>query len=65
MKKLAIFIMVFAMLTSLLAFNVSAAEKVIYIKDGGTGDGSSPENAMGLGDSGEAWRDAALYQAWE
>ena len=65
MKKLAIFIMVFAMLTSLLAFNVSAAEKVIYVKDGGTGDGSSPENAMGLGDSGEAWRDAALYQAWE
>lgn len=65
MKKLAIFIMVFAMLTSLLAFNVSAAEKVIYVKDGGEGDGSSPENAMGLGDSGTAWRDAALYQAWE
>jgi hypothetical protein len=65
MKKLAIFIMVFALLMPLFAFNVSAAENVIYIKDGGQGDGSSPENAMGLGDSGEAWRDAALYQAWE
>lgn len=65
MKKLAIFIMVFAMLTSLFAFNVSAAEKVIYVKDGGTGDGSSPENAMGVGDSGDPWFDAPLYQAWE
>ena len=64
MKKLAIFIMVFALLTSLFAFNVSAAEKVIYIKDGGEGDGSSPENAMGMGDSGVAWKDAPLYQAW-
>lgn len=64
MKKLAILIMVFAMLTSLFTFNVSAAENVIYIKDGGTGDGSSPENAMGMGDSGVAWKDAPLYQAW-
>lgn len=64
MKKLAIIIMVLALLTSLFAFNASAAEKVIYIKDGGTGDGSSPENAMGPGDSGVAWKDAPLYQAW-
>ena len=48
MKKLAIFIMVFALLMPLFAFNVSAAENVIYIKDGGQGDGSSPENAMGM-----------------
>lgn len=65
MKKLAIIIMVIALLTSLFAFNASAAEKVIYVKDGGEGDGSSPENAMGIGDSGEAWADAPLYQAWE
>jgi hypothetical protein len=64
MKKLAIFIMVFALLMPLFAFNVSAAENVIYIKDGGQGDGSSPENAMGMGDSGVAWKDAPLYQAW-
>lgn len=66
-KKLGIFILVFAMLVSVCAFTASATEtgKVIFIKDGGEGDGSSPENALGIGDSGEAYADAPLYQAWE
>ncbi len=67
LKKLAILIMVCTMILSLFAFSASATEtgKVIYIKDGGTGDGSSPENALGVGDSGKASADAPLYQAWE
>lgn len=34
-----------AFISALLAFAVSA-ENVVYLKDGGTGDGSSPENAV-------------------
>ena len=66
-KKLGIFILVFAMLVSVCAFTASATEtgKVIFIKDGGEGDGSSAENALGIGDSGVAHADAPLYQAWE
>ena len=66
-KKLGIIILVFAMVLSVCAFSASATETapVIFIKDGGEGDGSSPDQALGLGDSGEAWADAPLYQAWE
>lgn len=66
LKKLGIFVMVIALLSSFFVFSASAETgKVIYIKDGGDGDGSSPEEAMGVGDSGDAWADAPLYQAWE
>ncbi|MBE6974295.1 MAG: hypothetical protein E7436_02240 [Ruminococcaceae bacterium] len=67
-KKLGIIIVVLAMVLSLCVFSTSATEetgKVIFIRDGGEGDGSSPEEALGLGDSGEAYADAPLYQAWE
>jgi len=66
-KKLGIIILVFAMVLSVCAFSASATETgtVIFIKDGGEGDGSSPDQALGLGDSGEAYADAPLYQAWE
>ena len=33
-------------LSAMLLFAVSAADNVVYLKDGGTGDGSSPDNAV-------------------
>lgn len=70
LKKLGILLMVFAMLTSLMAVTAFAApeEKVIFIKDGGTGDGSSPENAMAIGgitETAKLYKNAPLYRAWE
>ena len=67
-KKLGIIIVVLAMVLSLCVFSTSATEetgKVIFIRDGGEGDGSSPEEALGMGDNGEPNIDAPLYQAWE
>ena len=47
MKKLLAVIMCMFMLISLIPFSVSAAEKVVYVKDGGMGDGTTAEKAVG------------------
>ena len=44
MKK--IFFIVF-LLAALLSISTFAAEDVVYLKNGGNGNGSSPENALG------------------
>ena len=50
MKKILALILVALMVVPfgvLASVGVSAAEEVIYVKDGGTGDGSAPDNALG------------------
>ncbi len=49
MKKLIVIFLCFTMLLSLgaIGFTASAAETVFYVKDGGTGDGTSEANAYG------------------
>ncbi|MBQ7172300.1 MAG: hypothetical protein IJR89_08510 [Clostridia bacterium] len=49
MKKWIVIFLCFAMLLSLgaIGFTASAAETVLYVKDGGTGDGTSEANAFG------------------
>ncbi len=59
MKKffcLLCFLLLFGCLTAAL-LPASAADNVIFISDSGTGDGSSPENAMGPGSdyTGSKW----------
>ncbi|MBQ8837295.1 MAG: dockerin type I repeat-containing protein [Clostridia bacterium] len=40
------FVLFTVALSAMLLFAVSAADNVVYLKDGGTGDGSSPDNAV-------------------
>lgn len=60
MRRFQSFTVFFIVLSCLLCLSVFAAENVVYLCDGGTGDGSSPDAALGsmedayttLGDAG-------------
>ncbi|MBQ4151200.1 MAG: S-layer homology domain-containing protein [Clostridia bacterium] len=46
-KRFLLMLVIVAVLVCVLSLSAFAAGTVVYVKDGGTGDGSSPENAAG------------------
>ncbi len=47
MKKLLKFVLLTVVISAMLLFAASAADNVVFLKDGGTGDGSSADSAVG------------------
>ncbi len=51
MKKLLNYLLLTVIISAMLLFAASAADNVIFLKDGGTGDGSSASSAVGTLDA--------------
>ena len=72
LKKFFALLLVLAVAVSVMSMATFAEETpdlpVIFIKDGGTGDGSSPDKALGYGaitESSKLYKNAPLWRAWD
>ena len=72
LKKFFALLLVLAMAVSVMSMATFAEETpdlpVIFVKDGGTGDGSSPDKALGYGaitEESKLYKNAPLWRAWD